>query len=171
MLLLSNGTPMFVAGDEFMRTQEGNNNPYNQDNETSWIDWSVLKRNRDVFRFFQRMIAFRKSHSSLCRSRFWRDDVSDGAAAQLDQSTESRVLAFHLLGASQQDQDLYVMINASAEDVMFRIQRGNAQDWRRVVDTSLPTPDDIVEPGSEQHINSLEYLVMARSVVVLMGSA
>ena len=75
LLLLSNGTPMFCAGDEFMHTQGGNNNPYNQDNETTWLDWSLLDRNRDIFRFFRMMIAFRKAHPSIGRSRFWREDV------------------------------------------------------------------------------------------------
>ena len=75
LLMLANGTPMFCAGDEFMNTQGGNNNPYNQDNETTWLDWDLLDQNRDVFRFFQQMIAFRKAHPSIGRSRFWRDDV------------------------------------------------------------------------------------------------
>jgi glycogen operon protein len=72
LLLLANGTPMFCAGDEFMHTQGGNNNPYNQDNETTWLNWELLQANRDVFRVFQQMIAFRKRHPSLGRSRFWR---------------------------------------------------------------------------------------------------
>ncbi len=67
---------MFRAGDEFLNTQFGNNNPYNQDNEIGWLDWSQLRSNEDIFRFFQRMIAFRKNHPSLSRSRFWREDVS-----------------------------------------------------------------------------------------------
>ncbi len=75
ILLLSNGTPMFCAGDEFMNTQGGNNNPYNQDNETTWLNWDLLEKNHDIFRFFKMMIVFRKAHPSLGRSRFWREDV------------------------------------------------------------------------------------------------
>ena len=60
LLMLANGTPMFCAGDEFLNTQRGNNNPYNQDNETTWLDWERLEQNRELFRFFQRMIALRK---------------------------------------------------------------------------------------------------------------
>ena len=160
---------MLVAGDEFMRTQGGNNNPYNQDNETSWIDWTLLEKNSDMFRFFQYMIAFRKAHPSLCRSRFWRDDVSwYGAGPQIDQSVQSRSLGFHLSGQSQNDTDLYVMINASPAAVPFHIQRGEASTWKRVVDTSLPSPEDIVEPGHEPHIDGPDYPVNPRSVVVLM---
>ena len=62
LLLLANGIPMFVAGDEFLNTQGGNNNPYNQDNEITWLDWARLDANRDIFRFFKLMIAFRKAH-------------------------------------------------------------------------------------------------------------
>jgi pullulanase/glycogen debranching enzyme len=63
--MLSNGTPMFCAGDEFLHPQGGNNNPYNQDNETTWLDWERLETNADVFRFFRLMIAFRKAHPAL----------------------------------------------------------------------------------------------------------
>jgi glycogen operon protein len=52
---------MFCAGDEFLNTQRGNNNPYNQDNETTWLDWSLLEKHRDIFRFFQRMISFARA--------------------------------------------------------------------------------------------------------------
>ncbi|MCK7574640.1 MAG: hypothetical protein MZV65_01155 [Chromatiales bacterium] len=120
LLLLSNGTPMFCAGDEFMHTQGGNNNPYNQDNETTWLDWSLLDRNRDVHRFFRMMIAFRKAHPSIGRSRFWRDDVRwYGMGREVDWSDTSHHLAYCLRGASQSDRDLYVMINAGPEDLTF----------------------------------------------------
>jgi glycogen operon protein len=166
LLFLSNGTPMLTAGDEFVRTQHGNNNPYNQDNETSWIDWGLLKQNADVFRFFQHMIAFRKAHPSLCRSRFWRDDVCwYGMGSQVDQSPQSQTLAFHLRGASQNDTDVYVMVNAGPNDTIFRVQHEGS--WKRVVDTSLASPEDIGEPGHETRIAGLEYLVKGRSVVVL----
>ena len=75
LLMLSNGTPMFCAGDEFLHTQRGNNNPYNQDNETTWLDWDRLAQHADIHRFFKLMIAFRKAHPSLGRSRYWRPDV------------------------------------------------------------------------------------------------
>ena len=172
LLLLSNGTPMFCAGDEFMNTQGGNNNPYNQDNETTWLNWELLEHNRDIFRFFKRMIAFRKAHPSLGRSRFWREDIHwYGVGNQVDLSPDSHCLAFFLNGASQQDDDLYVMINAFGEDLPFTIQEGQATDWRRVIDTSLRSPEDFPEPGREQVIQSLHYHVKARSIVVLVRAA
>jgi isoamylase len=71
LLMLSNGTPMFVMGDELLRTQGGNNNAYNQDNATSWLNWSLRAQNAGMYRFFKLMVGFRKAHPSLARSRFW----------------------------------------------------------------------------------------------------
>src|SRR5205807_5163531 len=76
ILFLSQGMPMFVAGDEVRRTQRGNNNAYSQDNEISWFDWALVERNRDLFRLFSRMIGFRKSHPILHRPRFFTGQVN-----------------------------------------------------------------------------------------------
>ena len=168
LLMLANGTPMFCAGDEFLNTQRGNNNPYNQDNETTWLDWDRLEQNREMFHFFQRLIAFRKARRTLGRSRFWRHDVRwYGASGDPDLSAESRSLAWRLRGAKFDEGDLYVMINAHEQPLAFHIQDGNAQEWRRVVDTSLAPPQDIADPGDEQPLSSLDYNVNGRSVVVL----
>jgi isoamylase len=169
LLLLSNGIPMFRAGDEFLNSQFGNNNPYNQDNEISWLAWSQLKANQDIFRFFKGMIAFRMSHPSLCRSRFWRDDVSwYGVGATVDLSPDSRSLAFCLHGASQGDDDIYVMINAYWRALQFQIQEGSPQDWVRVVDTDLQSPSDFSDCGVQ--LRQSTYQVAARSMVVLIRS-
>jgi isoamylase len=169
LLLLSNGTPMFRAGDEFMQTQAGNNNPYNQDNETAWLDWRRRDDNADVFRFFKLIIAFRKAHPSLARSRFWREDVRwYGVGREPDLSHDSRSLAFALHGASQWDDDLYVMINAYWEDLDFEVQEGTTAEWRRVADTSLDSPLDFLESGHESPVESLHYRVAARSIVILI---
>jgi len=165
LLLLSNGVPMFRAGDEFLNTQYGNNNPYNQDNETGWLDWSQLQANQDTFRFFKNMIAFRKNHPSLSRSRFWREDVSwYGAGRAVDLSPDAHSLAFCLHGASQKDDDIYVMINAYWEPLTFTIQEGAPQEWRRIVDTSLPSPDDFSDRGVL--VDRMSYELAPRSVVV-----
>ena len=167
LLLLSNGIPMFRAGDEFLNTQHGNNNPYNQDNETGWLDWSQLRANQDIFRFFRSMIAFRKAHPSLCRSRFWREDVSwYGTGPSVDLSAESRSLAFCLRGASEHDDDVYVMINGYWDELEFQIQEGTAEEWKRIVDTGLPSPEDFSEHGLP--LGHPKYKVAARSIVVLL---
>ena len=72
-LLISRGVPMLLGGDEFRRTQGGNNNAYCQDNETSWYDWSCLKRNEDIFHFTRGMIAFRRAHPILSKEKFYTD--------------------------------------------------------------------------------------------------
>jgi isoamylase len=168
LLMLANGTPMFCAGDEFMNTQRGNNNPYNQDNEITWLDWNLLEKNRDMFRFFKRMIAFRKAHPSIGRSTFWRDDIRwYGVGPQVDLSLRSHSLAYYLHGAALEDGDLYVMINAYWERLRFTVQEWGAGGWVRVVDTSLPSPEDIASPGEEERLADPEYHVEPRSVVVL----
>ncbi len=170
LLMLANGTPMICAGDEFMQTQLGNNNPYNQDNEIIWLNWELQNTNQDVFRFFQEMISFRKSHPSLGRSRFWRNDVHwYGTGASVDRSQPSHNLAYHLNGASQEDQDMYVMINAGSEDIVFSIQQGTKKDWQLVIDTAQKSPLDIREPGREKSLNSLNYNVKSRSIVLLLS--
>jgi len=115
------------------------------------------------------MIAFRKAHPSLARSRFWRDDVRwYGVSRQVDLNYSSHSLAFCLRGASQQDRDIYVMINAYWEDLTFRIQEGEASDWMRAVDTSQADP---LEIGDEEPLASLDYKVNARSVAVLLRNS
>jgi glycogen operon protein len=169
LLFLSNGTPMLRAGDEFLQTQGGNNNPYNQDNETTWLDWSRLERHHDIHRFFTLAIAFRKAHPSLGRSRFWREDVRwHGVGQTPDFSHESRSVAYMLRGASQGDRDLYVMINAYWQPLAFTIQAEPAERWALVIDTSQESPNDFCEPGREYPLGSLTYIVRPRSVVVLL---
>jgi isoamylase len=166
LLFLSNGTPMFRAGDEFLNTQLGNNNPYNQDNEIGWLDWSQLQSNQDIFRFFKKMIAFRKNHPSLSRSRFWREDVSwYGVGPTADLSPDSHSLALCLHGASQEDDDIYVMINAYWEELEFNVQEGTVQEWKKIVDTALPSPDDFSDGGIP--LGQMKYLLAPRSIVVL----
>jgi len=100
--------------------------------ETSWLDWGCLDAYGDVFRFARLMIAFRKAHSSLCRSRFWRDDIRwYGVEGPVDLSHDSRSLAFCLRGASQGEDDVYVMINGYWEALDFTLQDGRRESGRR----------------------------------------
>ena len=72
-LAISRGVPMLLGGDEFRRSQRGNNNAYCQDNETSWVDWSLLQRNNEIFRFARGMLALRRAHPVLRREAFYTD--------------------------------------------------------------------------------------------------
>ena len=115
------------------------------------------------------MIRFRKAHPSLGRSRFWRDDVRwYGTGPTVDMGPGSRTLAVYLRGASQQDADLYVMINASDQDATFQIQEGRPGEWRQVFDTGLVSPDDFHEPADGPFVRVSFYLVRSRSVVGLV---
>lgn len=166
--MIANGTPMFVAGDEFLNTQRGNNNPYNQDNETTWLDWDKLERNRGFFRFCKHMIAFRKAHPTLGRCRHWRQDVQwHGPSGALDISESSRALAFHLHGDALSDVDLYVLINGGPAPIDFRIQAKVPGGWSRIVDTALDPPNDFVDAGRHEPLLNDGYRVQERSIVVL----
>jgi isoamylase len=169
LLMLANGTPMFCAGDEFLHTQGGNNNPYNQDNETTWLDWDRAATFADVHRFFREMIAFRARHPSIARRRFWREDVRwYGVQGGVDMNPWSRTLAYCLRGGVVGDQDLYVMINGYWEPLEFAIQEGAPGTWARTVDTFLSSPDDIAAPGAEVRVSGGSYRVGPRSIVVLV---
>lgn len=169
LLMLSNGTPMLRMGDEFLQTQGGNNNPYNQDNETSWLDWDRSRAHPDIHRFVKQMIAFRKLHPSISRSRFWREDVRwYGTGHLVDMSAESQQLAFCLHGASQNDADIYVMLNAAPTSIEFGIQEGMIGTWKVAIDTSRPSPQDIIDGEPHEVVEAATYQVSARSVVVLV---
>lgn len=167
LLMLSNGTPMILSGDEFLNTQKGNNNPYNQDNETSWIDWSRKDDMSDHFAFIKKLIAFRKKHSSIARSRFWRQDVKwYGYKDAISFSPELRSFAWFLSGQSFQEPDLYVMVNAHWENRNFQFMEPGL--WKLIIDTSL----DLVQGfDDEENVKPYEqtfYLVKGRSVVVFI---
>ena len=116
------------------------------------------------------MIAFRKRHPSLCRSRFWREDVHwYGIGDKADLSNDSHSLAFCLHGASQDDDDIYVMINAYWENLEFQVQEGMAREWMRIIDTALASPDDFSERG--EPLEALTYSAAPSSVVVPIGSS
>jgi len=156
LLALSHGVPMFAMGDEFGRTQGGNNNAYNQDNATSWVDWERRERFADLERFAAGLLALRHRHAVLSQAAFWGDAVTFfGADGPPDESWESRSLAWHV-------GDLYVMANPWWEPLTFAVQAPGP--WRRVVDTSLPAPDELVADGVPV---GDRYEVAARSVVVL----
>ena len=132
LLLLSQGTPMWAAGDEFGRTQGGNNNAYNQDNETSWVDWERRESFIDLERFVGQLLALRATEPMLTRDQPWGDEVRwFGAHGAADVSHHSRTLAWQV-------GDLYVMANMWHDALSFGIFADGP--WHRVVDTHLPAP-------------------------------
>ena len=171
LLMLSNGVPMMYMGDEFANTQGGNNNPYNQDNETTWLDWSRQVRFADLHRFTSRLIAFRRQHVSIRRPRPWGNDVTwYGVGARPDTAPHSRSLAFALHGASHRDCDLYVMLNAYWEPLTFEIQEDRRGGWRKVIDTINPSPADIHDDDSAPAVPGHTVQVGPRSIIVLRSA-
>jgi len=179
ILLLSAGTPMILAGDEFGRTQCGNNNAYCQDNEISWVDWRLLDTNADLFRFFKLLIGLRRTHPLLRREAFDLDAERHTRhiawhgvdIGKPDWSWESRSLAMHLYDSGGGDaEDIYFIANAHWEEHIFELPHLSERRWCRVIDTMQMPPHDIAEPGTEAVLtDQRRYVVGPRSVVVLMG--
>ena len=160
ILLLSQGVPMFTAGDEVLHTQRGNNNAYCQDNELSWLDWSFSPAARAMLRFTREMIALRMRHPSLRRTRFLdgADGESPGEIRWYGESlsppdwhdAEARVLCFTLAGLEPKESALHVMINMSANARQLPLPDAATVHWRRIADTTLAAPDDITPAGVPQ---------------------
>jgi glycogen operon protein len=158
LLAMAHGTPMVAMGDEFGRTQGGNNNAYNQDNATSWVDWERRRRFADLERFVGRLLAVRHRHPQLSQPVWWRDAVRwFGTTGAADTGDSSRSLAWHI-------GDLYVIANAYWEALTFAIQAPGR--WVRIVDTARECPGDIVEPSEAAAVGGT-YHVAARTVVIL----
>ena len=170
LLMLSNGVPMFVAGDEFMHTQGGSPNVHDQDNETTWLDWDLTTKNAEILRFFRLMIAFRRAHPLIARSTGWGANCSwHGFDGDPDLSNASRSIALHLRGASSGDADIYAMFNAHSDELGFRLP--TTSTWKRVVDTSLESPCDIVEEADAPSHDCGSYRLGPRSIAVLLSNA
>ncbi|HET9988748.1 MAG TPA: alpha-amylase family glycosyl hydrolase, partial [Kofleriaceae bacterium] len=162
LLMLANGTPMLRAGDEFLQTQRGHNNPFDQDNETWWLDWSRRDRFPGFWRFVQQMIALRK-RAPIGRSRFWRDDVRwYGTHGVVDFGAPQ--VAWSLRGGAD-ERELYVMVNAGERPAAFVIQE-TGDRWAIVVDTACAWPADI-ELEQPRKLERASYVVEGRSIVVL----
>jgi isoamylase len=181
ILLLSRGIPMFVAGDEIRRSQKGNNNPYCQDNEISWFDWTLVDKNAALLRFCKGMIHFRKMHAAVRNDQFFDGSINERGLADVSwhgtklnrpgwDDASARALAMTLAGFDG-DCDLHVMFNMFWESLDFELPVVPGRSWRLAVDTAQPSPHDIADPGTEKDVPGNTYRVKARSVVVLVNGA
>ena len=187
-LLFSQGTPMFVAGDEFRRTQHGNNNAYCQDNEISWIDWTLKDKYKDLYNFVRKAILFRKQHPALRRPEFFTGrDISHNSLSDIawydesgktpDWSKQNLFLAFRLDGsrdeiyAEHDDNDFFIMLNASQNDYTVTLPKPRAdKEWFRCVDTSVTAPNDFLPENKEELLEDQNIYVMpARSFAILLS--
>ncbi len=188
MLLLSQGVPMLVAGDEMGRTQGGNNNAYCQDNEISWVNWDIPESEREFMRFVQRLILLRKSHPLFHRSRFFVGREPDGnrikdlawfgsdGKEMTDEDwgqhfrhslgvyfTGSNLDEFDSQGNQVRDDDFLLLINAHQEPTAFILPRFRRNDgWRCVFDTDL---DNVLDNDREFTCGD-DYQIKGRSIAL-----
>jgi isoamylase len=187
ILLTSQGVPMIHMGDEMGHTKQGNNNTFCQDNELSWLDWSLPEKNANLFRFVQNCIAFRHAHPVL-RSRQHFEEGNGhhdpgpnitwhGVQAwNADWAPHSRTLAFMVCGESVPGSDVfddvvYVAMNMHWENHVFELPRLlMGLKWHLFANTRAPEPGDSFAPGTEPLLsNQRHILIGARSVVVLVA--
>jgi isoamylase len=179
ILLLSQGVPMILAGDEVLRSQRGNNNAYCQNNALSWFDWRLVDANQDMLRFTRELIALRERHPSLRRRRFLTGHPASGATLpdvtwhgeRLNDPPwfdgGARLLAFTLAGAGAQEKPLHVILNMWHEARTVDVPALAGCAWRRALDTAIASPHDIM-PREQQSIGvNNSYVAQPRSVVVL----
>ena len=161
LLFLSQGVPMLLAGDEFARTQNGNNNAWCQDNETSWIDWMLLAKNPGLFRFFKHCIHLRKNNKIFRLERFFSPqsttrETSYNATIRwqyLEPGTQNwdddcHGLAFHLHGEEKRKSiDFFLMVNNSSKTLFFTPPKpeGKTHVWFPLIDTSKESPNDFLD--------------------------
>lgn len=188
-LLLSQGTPMINGGDEFRRTQKGNNNAYCQNNEISWYDWRLLDKHAGIHRFAKEIIALRKAHPVFRRTKFFTGRDFDGDQFRdihwydangndAKWSRESKQLMLTMdgakeeTGANEDDVDVLMLFNADDKQHTFHLPNAphNSQ-WYPIIDTSLPSPLDIRRPHENDSLPSHHtYSVKPRSVVLMFSS-
>jgi isoamylase len=183
ILLLSHGVPMLLAGDELLNSQRGNNNGYCQDNDLSWIDWSMAEQNADILRFARQMIALRKRHPSIMRRRFLTGKpVSGRDIAEIQwhglelhkplwDDPEAAVLAFTLAGLDFDEPDLHVAMNMSDRQYNIELPVISGRTWCLALDTSLKSPRDIVPLHEQKPLQGNIYPLDSRSVLVFENTA
>ena len=192
MLMVSQGIPMVLSGDEMGNSQQGNNNAYCQDNEVAWLDWNNLETNADLFRYFKRIIQFRLLHKVLRYEEHlqhsdylglgYPDFSWHGVKAWHPETGHNNLtVAFMLNGqyaatpvvGGSPDDFIYVAMNMHWEMHGFELpQLPDGMAWHVFANTGVPSPDDISEPGEEPLIeNQQEVLVGPRSIIILVGKA
>lgn len=179
MLFVSQGTPMFLAGDERGNSQQGNNNAWCQDNEISWLNWEPNAISEEILNFTRKMIAFRKAHSILRRQKFFEDEPPEKSMIawhgnRLNKPSwdeKGKLLCFELFNEDGQTPELLAIFNSGlmAQKVELSPLK-NDRYWHRFSDTGRTFPEDITGPGKEIEIrNQFNYTVNGHSSVILVA--
>lgn len=178
VLMLSQGVPMILAGDEVLRSQQGNNNGYCQDNALSWFDWGLLEKNQEMFGFTKGMIQLRKRHPSLMQRQYLTGtktevsmlpDVSWHGRQLNDpqwEDSSSQVLACTLSRVEAKEEDLHIVFNMSEDTLSMDLPELKDRVWHLAVDTSRGISEDVIKPEQQQTIKENAIQVCSRSIVV-----
>jgi len=175
---ISLGVPMLTMGDEIRRTQRGNNNAYCLDNESNWFDWSLVQRHADIHRFVRLVLVHRvlrdikHEEQRLTLTEFISRARKAWHGVKLNQpdwSEHSMSFAFQA-ELSPHDLMLHLLVNGSCDSLEFELPSVSpGKCWRRWVDTSLPSPNDICEWHSAMPVSGTTYHAGARSVAILLA--
>jgi len=180
LTLLSLGAPMILMGDEVLHTQNGNNNAYCQDNELSWFDWDLINKNEDIFRFVKILIKKRLKRESaqadfnLSLREFLAKSTIHWHGVKLNQpdwSENSHSIAM-TINSLKGKMAMHYMVNAYRKPFTFETPKevdGQKAVWRRWIDTSLDSPDDICLWQHAKPLENGSYHVEANSVVILLA--
>ena len=179
VLMCSRGTPMFLAGDEFGNTKFGNNNSYCQDNITSWLDWRMLEKNKDLFEFFKFMIAFRKKHpvihKQLPTSVCGMDPIHTHNlnAEETDIPRDARTFCVSFAGYDKEkgkDDLIYVAVNTFWEDVTITLPNLHRRGaWHLSVNTYGDGNGQYCYPEGQEVRIDRSFVMRPRSVAVFTG--
>jgi len=177
LLLISQGTPMLLMGDEVGRTQNGNNNAYCQDNKISWMDWSLLEKNKELFKFVQQLIQYNLKTEFFQEAFFWNSPnglnhttitLHGTRLIQPDLSDHSHSIAFTLSNPEYRKL-LHVMINAYWEPLTFELPKPLQNGWQLIIDTDHSAEGNIFPPDDAPQFKSRSKTVAARSIVLLQS--
>jgi glycogen operon protein len=169
-LFVSRGVPMLLGGDEFRRTQGGNNNAYCQDNETSWVDWTCLERHRDIFDFTRVMSAFRQAHPILSEEQFYTDAEVQWVGPQggIPDWADPRCKTLACLIDETEQSALCLIFHAGGDAIDFSSPPVPAgTHWSLAVDTSRETPAAASEESFLEEQQT--YRLSPRSCVILLA--
>ena len=170
-LMISQGVPMLLMGDEYGHTKEGNNNTWSHDSRLNWFQWDELEKNAAFFQFYQKMIKFRKDHPVLTRSRFLgqKDIIWHGLKPEnADWSGKNRFIACSLPDLIN-NYTLYIAFNAFFEEIIVELPTGKVP-WKQYINTSLPSPQDIVSEEEALLIDSAKMTLAPYSALVLKAN-
>lgn len=170
-LLVSRGVPMLLGGDEFRRSQGGNNNAYCQDNEVSWYDWGLAERDAGLVRFVKKLIELRRAHTVLSGEHFYiPGEISWFGPEGRDPAWGGAENVLGCLVPETNGAALCMLFNATHQPCRFFLPAASAGAWRTVVDTSCPSPDDAPDAEAMRVIASGHALVVpARATIILMS--